>query len=169
MPRPPTLKATGTKDASANTEIQQSVDPTEPPYPESPTFIEPQEPPPGRRVGGFIGNEGAEIRGIVAWINTELLSLAELRGKVVLVDFWATWCGPCKILSPILDELSEEYKDKVEFYKIDVDQNKAIAESYGVMGIPSIKIFKNGEIIEELTGLQQKEVRSDILERTLKA
>ena len=87
----------------------------------------------------------------------------------VLIDFFATWCGPCKILSPILDELAEEYKDKVEFYKIDVDQNKSIAESYGVMGIPSIKIFKKGEIIEELTGLQQKEVLNDILKRTLKA
>ena len=99
------------KDASANTEIQQSVDPTETPYPESPTFIEPQEPPPGRRVGGFIGNEGAEIRGIVAWINTEPLSLAELRGKVVLVDFWTYTCINCIRTMPFLKQWYSKYQD----------------------------------------------------------
>ena len=87
----------------------------------------------------------------------------------ILVDFFATWCGPCKVLTPILDELSEEYTGKVEFYKIDVDQNKELAESYGVMGIPNIKIFKNGEIIEEMTGLQQKESLSETLEKALEA
>ena len=86
-PTPTDMQGAQKEEASANPEIQRSADPTETPYPESPTFIEPQQPPPGRRVGGFIGNEGAEIRGIVAWINTEPLSLAELRGKVVLVDF----------------------------------------------------------------------------------
>jgi len=86
-PTPTDVQGAQKEEASANPEIQRSADPTETPYPESPTFIEPQQPPPGRRVGGFIGNEGAEIRGIVAWSNTEPLSLAELRGKVVLVDF----------------------------------------------------------------------------------
>ena len=99
------------KDASANTEIQQSVDPTETPYPESPTFIEPQQPPPVRRVGGFIGNEGAEIRGIVAWINTEPLSLAELRGKVVLVDFWTYTCIGCIRAMPFLKQWYSKYQD----------------------------------------------------------
>lgn len=75
---------------------------------------------------------------------------------VVLVDFWATWCGPCLMLAPIIEQLSEQYKDdaKVRVVKVDVDQNPNLAEKYQVYSIPTIKIFKDGQIVDETVGVQ---------------
>jgi len=82
-----------------------------------------------------------------------------LKNKgVVLVDFFATWCGPCKALAPILIEVGEELKDKVQIYKVDIDQNQALAQEYKVMSVPNMKIFKNGEVVESIVGLQSKGV-----------
>ena len=64
----------------------------------------------------------------------------------VLVDYWAEWCGPCKMIAPVLDELATEYGDKITITKVDVDSNAAIAQKYGIRGIPTLMIFKDGEV-----------------------
>lgn len=76
--------------------------------------------------------------------------------KLVVIDFWATWCGPCRALSPIVEELAEEYKDKVVIGKCDTDQNNDIAMQFGVRNIPMLVFLKNGEVVETLVGLMKK-------------
>ncbi len=75
---------------------------------------------------------------------------------VVLVDFFATWCGPCKALAPILDTISKEYEGKAKVFKIDVDEDNALAMEYRVMSVPTMKIFKNGDVVETLVGLRSE-------------
>ena len=75
----------------------------------------------------------------------------------VLVDFSAVWCGPCKMLDPIIEQLSKEWLGKVKFVKIDADQNPNILMKYGVMGIPTLLFFKGGEVKERVTGYQPKD------------
>jgi thioredoxin 1 len=76
--------------------------------------------------------------------------------KPVLVDFWATWCKPCLIVAPILDELADEYNDKISFVKLDVDHNPKTAANYGIMSIPSLLIFKNGQPVSHIVGARPK-------------
>ncbi len=76
--------------------------------------------------------------------------------KPVLVDFWATWCKPCLMVAPILDELSEEYSDKISFVKLDVENNAQTAANYGVMSMPTLLIFKNGEPVSHIVGARPK-------------
>ena len=85
------------------------------------------------------------------------------KEKPILVDFYATWCGPCKAQAPIVDELAKELADTAVIGKIDVDEHPKSAEKYQVMGIPAIKVFRNGEVVEEFTGLQQKETLEEAL------
>jgi len=73
-----------------------------------------------------------------------------------LVDFWAPWCGPCRIVAPIVDELSKEYAKKVKICKINVDDNPKVASHYGVMSIPTIMFFKNGKVSEQVVGALSK-------------
>lgn len=75
---------------------------------------------------------------------------------VVLVDFYADWCGPCKMISPILEELAKEYEGKVTIAKVNVDENGDIAGRYGVMSIPNLVLFKNGEVVKQVVGFQPK-------------
>ena len=74
----------------------------------------------------------------------------------VLVDFWAQWCGPCKMLSPILDELAGEYEGKVKIGKVDVDKNQELSAQYSVLSIPTLLIFKDGKVQEQHVGLKGK-------------
>jgi len=74
----------------------------------------------------------------------------------VLVDFTAVWCGPCKMLSPLVEELAEDWQGKVNIYKMDVDTNQATPMKYGVMGVPSLLLFKNGGVAARLTGFKPK-------------
>ena len=83
---------------------------------------------------------------------------------VVLVDFSAEWCGPCKMLAPIIDELSNEMEGNNKVFKIDVDQSGDIAQKYNVMNVPTVMIFKNGEVVEKVVGFQPKEVLKSKLE-----
>jgi len=72
----------------------------------------------------------------------------------VIVDFFAEWCGPCKVMAPIFEEVGEKFKDKVKFLKLDVDANQNISQEFGVMSIPTIIVFKDGKAVESLVGLQ---------------
>ena len=74
----------------------------------------------------------------------------------VLVDFWAEWCGPCKMLGPIIEELSKEYTGKVKVAKINVDDNPSLSSKFGIRSIPTLILFKNGQIVEQLIGMQPK-------------
>ncbi|MFZ6035654.1 MAG: thioredoxin [Patescibacteria group bacterium] len=77
--------------------------------------------------------------------------------KPVLVDFWAEWCGPCKIQGPIIEELAQEIGDVAKIGKLEVDENPATAQQYGIMSIPTLAIFKKGEIVWQVAGVQTKE------------
>ncbi len=79
------------------------------------------------------------------------------KNKVVLVDFYADWCGPCQTMKPVLEELSHEMKGKIAFGKINVDQNKQSSMEYGVMSIPTMLVFKAGKLVDRLVGALPKE------------
>ena len=91
-----------------------------------------------------------------------------LQNKLpVLVDFWATWCGPCKLAGPVLEELSEAYKDKVLIMKLDVDANPINSQKYGVMSIPTTILFKDGKEIARQIGFAGKNAFEDIVKKGL--
>ena len=77
--------------------------------------------------------------------------------KPVLVDFFATWCGPCKMMSPIVEQIAEELEDKVNVYKIDTDKDQELAYKYEIMSIPTFLIFKDGKLVNKLVGMRDKE------------
>jgi thioredoxin 1 len=76
--------------------------------------------------------------------------------KPVLVDFWAEWCGPCRMVGPILDEIGAEYADKIEIVKVNVDEEPHLAAEYQITGIPAMKVFQNGKIVKEMVGAKPK-------------
>ncbi len=76
--------------------------------------------------------------------------------KISVVDFWATWCGPCRKLGPVMDEIATEMEGKVNIYKVNTDENMNLAKEYSVSGLPSVLIFKNGELVERMAGLMPK-------------
>ena len=85
----------------------------------------------------------------------------------VFVDFWAEWCGPCRAVSPIVEELSSEYGGKVDFVKINVDQNGELAQKYNVFSIPTLAIFKNGQVVSQKVGASTKESFKTMIDSSL--
>ena len=83
--------------------------------------------------------------------------------KPVLVDFWAPWCGPCRIIAPIIEELAEEFGDQVKVGKLNTDENPNIAMRYGIRAIPTIILFKNGEVVDTRIGVQPKEALKQMI------
>jgi thioredoxin 1 len=89
-----------------------------------------------------------------------------LQNKLpVLVDFWAEWCGPCKLAGPVLEELSETYKDKVKIQKLNVDESPAVPQKYGVMSIPTTILFKGGKEIGRQVGFSGKQIFEDLMKK----
>jgi thioredoxin 1 len=77
-------------------------------------------------------------------------------GKPVLVDFWAEWCGPCRMVSPILDEISAEHGQKLTIVKVNVDEEPQLAQQYGITSIPALQVFQNGEVVKSIVGAKPK-------------
>jgi thioredoxin 1 len=86
---------------------------------------------------------------------------------LVMVDFWAVWCGPCKMVAPIVDELAKEYAGKLKVLKLNTDENQDIAGKYQVMGIPSLLFFKDGKVVEKLVGAMPKSKFKETIDRLL--
>ncbi|MFH1262805.1 MAG: thioredoxin [Pseudomonadota bacterium] len=77
--------------------------------------------------------------------------------KPTLVDFWAAWCAPCRAIAPVVEELAGTYKDKIQFRKLDIDSNPAVPTQYGIRGIPTLILFKDGKILDQVVGAVPKE------------
>jgi thioredoxin 1 len=88
--------------------------------------------------------------------NFEMEVIESSRTTPVLIDFWAPWCGPCKMIAPIVEELAGDYGEKVKFLKLNTDENLDLATKYGIMSIPTIMIFRDGEPVDRIIGFTQK-------------
>jgi thioredoxin 1 len=99
----------------------------------------------------------------IANLDTNTFKAAVAAATPTLVDFWAPWCGPCKAIAPILEELATELAGKVQIAKVNVDDNDTIAAEYGVRAIPTMLLFKNGQLVDTLVGLMPKAALKDKL------
>lgn len=89
----------------------------------------------------------------------------ETSEGLVIADFWADWCGPCKMVAPVLEEIDSEMSDKVKIVKLDVDANQETAGNFGVMSIPTLIFFKDGEVVDKVVGYQPKESLVEVINK----
>jgi len=105
--------------------------------------------------------------------NLKELSQNEFKGEVlesstpVLVDFWAPWCGPCRRVAPLVEELAQQYAGRVKVVKVDVDQNQELAGGYGINSIPTLMIFKDGEVVDRFVGIPPRDKLETALDEAL--
>ncbi len=90
-----------------------------------------------------------------------------ISSGVTMVDFFADWCGPCKMIAPVIEDLSGDYEGKVNFIKVNVDQEGALAQRYGVMSIPTLILFKDGEIVDQVLGFQPKPALQNFINKAV--
>jgi thioredoxin 1 len=76
--------------------------------------------------------------------------------KPVIVDYWAEWCGPCRMVAPVLEEIAAEYADKIDVVKLNIDENPALSQRYGIMAIPTMNVFSGGEVVKQIVGAKPK-------------
>ena len=96
---------------------------------------------------------------------TDQTFVTETGEGLVLADFWAPWCGPCKMIAPVLEEIDAELSDKVKIVKLDVDENQETAVKFGVMSIPTLVLFKDGEVVDKVIGFQPKEALVNLISK----
>ena len=94
-------------------------------------------------------------------------NFAQVKEGVALVDFWAPWCGPCRMLAPVIDELANDFDGKAKICKVNTDEQGDLAAEFGVRSIPTLIFFKNGEVVDQLVGAQSKQAISDKLNSLL--
>ncbi len=104
---------------------------------------------------------------MVKEFDTAAFRAAMQEKKALVVDFWATWCGPCRMLAPVMEELSGEYEGKADFVKIDVDENPDLAREYSIMSIPCVMVFKDGALAGKNVGFAPKAAMKEFIDKNL--
>ncbi|MBD2195328.1 MULTISPECIES: thioredoxin [Calothrix] len=104
---------------------------------------------------------------LVSYIQGEEFEVLLGNEKIVVVDFTATWCGPCRLVAPLMEQLAQEYKDRAKVVKVDVDNNKPLFKQFGLRSIPAVLIFKDGELVETIVGVSPYEQFSNAVEKLL--
>ena len=94
---------------------------------------------------------------------TDTTLASKVQDGITLVDFWAPWCGPCKMLGPVLEELATEFASKIKIAKLNIDENNVTASQLGIMSIPTMVLYKDGQPVEKIVGYQPKEVLKEYL------
>jgi thioredoxin 1 len=107
-------------------------------------------------LSGLLRQKGTPVANLAAVTDADFEATVLKSDKPVLVDFWAEWCGPCRQVAPILDELASEHGDKITFVKMNVDENPVVPSSYRVNGIPTINVYHGGEVVKSIVGARPK-------------